>query len=178
MKKYIKFSLPYHATSAVNFDGEKMMSSRTKKNDFIPTGLYNKIVKLIPIVSVEAVIVIGGSLLFLKRKNQPAIGQWWFPGGRMHKGESFEETLYREINEETGLQISSYKFINIYSRTFQERHDITIAFLCECKGKITLNNEHSEYKLFQEIPEGLHPYLHTLVKDSRCEKYLGKTNSV
>jgi colanic acid biosynthesis protein WcaH len=149
------------------------VSLEPKKNDFIPTILYNKIVKLIPIVSVEALIVIGGSLLFLKRKNQPAIGQWWFPGGRMHKGESFEETLYREINEETGLQISSCKFINVYSRIFPERHDITVAFLCKCEGKIVLNSEHSEYRLFSVVPENLHPYLLTLIKDARCEKYLG-----
>jgi colanic acid biosynthesis protein WcaH len=131
-----------------------------------------------PIVSVEALIIINDKLLFLKRKNQPAKGQWWLPGGRMYKGESFEETLRREINEETGPQISSYKFINIYSRIFPERHDITVAFLCKCEGKIVLNNEHSEYKLFQETPEDLHPYLTTLIKDAKYEKYLGSHNSL
>jgi len=85
--------------------------------------------KLMHIVSVEAVIVMGNALLFLKRKNQPAKGQWWFPGGRIHKGESFEETLYREVKEETNLEISSCKFINVYSRVFSERHDITIAYM-------------------------------------------------
>lgn len=82
----------------------------------------------------------------MRRKNQPVLGEWWFPGGRIRKGESLDEALYREAEEETGLEISSYKLINVYSRVFPERHDITIAYLCKCKeGKITLDSEHFEY---------------------------------
>jgi colanic acid biosynthesis protein WcaH len=147
------------------------MSSTVKKDGFIPLALYDQITKLIPIVSVEALIVVDKSLLFLKRKNRPAKGQWWFPGGRIHMGESLEDTLRREVKEETGLEISSYKLINVYSRVFPERHDITIAYLCTCKeGKIELNDEHSEHKLFREIPVDLHPYLLETIHDSQWKK--------
>jgi ADP-ribose pyrophosphatase YjhB (NUDIX family) len=147
------------------------LSLPCEKSDFIPTFLYDQIVKLLPIVSVDAVIVINKSLLLLKRKNQPAKGLWWFAGGRIHRGESLEQTLYREVKEETGLEIEDYKLINVYSRVFPERHDITIAYLCSCKeGKVTLNDEHSEYELFREIPDGLHPYLLKTILDSQWEK--------
>jgi len=53
-----------------------------------------------PIVSVEALIVMDETLLFLRRNNQPAKGEWWFPGGRIRKGESLEEALRREVKEE------------------------------------------------------------------------------
>ena len=124
-----------------------------------------------PIPSVEAVIVMNASLLFLRRKNQPAMGQWWFPGGRIHRGESFEETLRREVKEETGLEIESCRFVKVYSRVFPERHDITIAYLCKCKeSKIKIDSEHSEYKLFKKVPEGLHPYLLETIQDSQWKK--------
>jgi ADP-ribose pyrophosphatase YjhB (NUDIX family) len=114
------------------------------------------------------------ALLFLRRKNQPAKGQWWFAGGRIHRGESFEETLYREVKEEeTGLQVSAYKFINVYSRVFPERHYITIAYLCKGKeGTIKVDSEHSEYKLFRNMPTDLHPYLVETIRDSKREKEL------
>jgi ADP-ribose pyrophosphatase YjhB (NUDIX family) len=147
------------------------MTSKKDESSFIPSTLYDQIMKQMPIPSVEAVIEINGSLLYLKRKNNPAAGQWWFAGGRIHKGESFKDTLHREVKEETGLDIESYRFIKAYSRVFPERHDITIAYLCKCKdSKIELDREHSEFKLFMNIPKDLHPYLLETVKDSQWRK--------
>jgi colanic acid biosynthesis protein WcaH len=83
----------------------------------------------LPIVSVEAVIVKDDALLFLKRNNEPVKGEWWFPGGRIHKGESLEQTLCREIKQETGLEIIDHNLVNVYSRIFPKRHDITIVAL-------------------------------------------------
>lgn len=147
------------------------MDSKKKKSDFIPQAIYDQIIDLIPIPSVDAVIVMNGSLLFLRRKNSPAAGQWWLAGGRINRGESLEETLHREIKEETGLEIESYRFIKAYSRVFVERHDITVAYLCKCKkGTIELSDEHSEYRLFKKLPTGLHPYLLETIKDSQWKK--------
>jgi colanic acid biosynthesis protein WcaH len=142
------------------------MISNIKECNFIPQTLYDQIEKCLPIVSVEAVIAKDNTLLFLKRNNQPAKGEWWFPGGRIHIGESLEQALHREVKEETGLEISSYKLINVYSRVFPERHDITIAYLCKCKeDKIKLDNEHSKWGVFKHTAISLHPYLLETIKD-------------
>lgn len=152
------------------------MSSKNDKSGFIPQAIYDQILLQMPIPSVEAVIVMKGSLLFLRRKNNPAVGQWWFAGGRIHKGESLEEALHREVKEETGLEIESYRFIKAYSRVFAERHDITVAYLCKCKDdKIELDSESSEYVLFKKLPKGLHPYLLETIKDSQWKKNICNT---
>jgi ADP-ribose pyrophosphatase YjhB (NUDIX family) len=149
------------------------MESKKDEFGFIPQAIFDQIVGLMPIASVDAVIMIDGSLLLLKRKINPAAGQWWFVGGRINKGESFEQTLRREVEEETGLEIESFRFINVYSRFLPERHDVTLAYLCKCRnGKIRLDDEHSEYKLFKELPNGLHPYLLETLQDSKWKKHL------
>jgi ADP-ribose pyrophosphatase YjhB (NUDIX family) len=136
------------------------MPSNIKDCNFIPQTLYDQIVRSLPIVSVEAVIVKDHALLFLKRNNEPVKGEWWFPGGRIHKGESLEQTLLREIKQETGLEI------------IPERHDITIVYLCKCKeGKIELNNEHSAYAFFKTLPEDLHPCLIEVIQDCKLNTF-------
>jgi 8-oxo-dGTP diphosphatase len=119
-----------------------------------------------PIPSVEAIVVKDNSLLFLKRNNSPAQGQWWFPGGRIRKGESLSQALSREVKQEVGLEITRYELVNVYSRVFPERHDITIVFLCQCNdNKVVLNDEHSEYKFVEKIPKNLHPYILQAIRD-------------
>jgi ADP-ribose pyrophosphatase YjhB (NUDIX family) len=142
------------------------ITSKKESSELIPLSLYDRIVDCLPIVSVEAVIVDGDSLLFLKRNNPPVKDRWWFAGGRIRKGETLEEALVREVKEETGLQVIESKLVNVYSRIFDERHDITIAYLCRCNGnKIILNNEHSEYKYFKKPPKNMHPYLKQVIND-------------
>jgi len=134
----------------------------------IPSSLFNRIIDSMPIPSVEAIVVKNDLLLLLRRKNSLAKDQWWFPGGRIRKGESLEDALSREIKEEISLDITTHRLVNVYSRVFPERHDITIVFLCECsEGKVTLNNEHSEYRFFKDIPRDIHPYILQAIQDSR-----------
>jgi len=151
-----------HGTEKSLLDASKAETGK------IPSSLYELIKDSIPIPSVEAIISKGNSLLFLRRQNSPAKGQWWFPGGRVRKGETLGEALYREVKEETGLEVIESKFVNVYSRIFNERHDIAIAYLCKCKGdKIILNDEHSEYKYFKSLPKSIHPYLIQVIQDLR-----------
>ena len=134
----------------------------------IPSTLYELITDSIPIASVEAIISKDNSLLFLRRQNSPAKGQWWFSGGRIRKGETLGEALYREVKEETGLEVIESELVNVYSRIFDGRHDISIAYLCNCKGdKIVLNNEHTEYRYFKSLPKPIHPYLIQVIQDLR-----------
>ena len=64
---------------------------------FIPDSLYDKIVKCMPIPSVEAIIVKDDRLLFLRRKNSPAKGQWWFPGGRIRRGNLLKKLCFERL---------------------------------------------------------------------------------
>jgi 8-oxo-dGTP diphosphatase len=54
-----------------------------------------------------AFIVRGGEVLICQRRpDQPMGLQWEFPGGKIEAGESAEQALARELNEELGIDAS------------------------------------------------------------------------
>ena len=68
-------------------------------------------------VGVHGVIARGGTLLVLRRAPSMSYkpGAWDLPGGHLAVGESFEECLAREIEEETGLTIATPRLLGIHN---------------------------------------------------------------
>ena len=60
---------------------------------------------------VAAVIVKDGKVLCLQRAKKEADLDWCFPGGRVEAGETLEEAITREINEETGIVIKPLRIL-------------------------------------------------------------------
>ena len=58
-----------------------------------------------PLPVIAAVIRQGQEVLLCQRKEGALAGKWEFPGGKLENGESPEECLVREIEEELGIQI-------------------------------------------------------------------------
>ena len=54
-------------------------------------------------------------------------GEWAIPGGTMEPGETWQETLYRELLEETGSRIDRYEPVGAYRVT---RDETTFRMIC------------------------------------------------
>ena len=53
-------------------------------------------------------------ILLIKRSTAPFVGYWALPGGRSEPGETAEQTVIREVKEETGLDIAVINKIGEY----------------------------------------------------------------
>jgi 8-oxo-dGTP diphosphatase len=53
-------------------------------------------------------------ILLIKRNTIPFKGYWALPGGRMDPGETIEQTIVREVKEETGLDVAIVRKIGEY----------------------------------------------------------------
>ncbi len=113
----------------------------------------------------------SGAVIFRKENNKIyylllryEAGHWGFPKGHIEKGESEEETMKREVEEETGIKdikiISGFKehikyvFRNIYE--LKEKHKkskdlwvfkVVTFYLAETKTKeVKISFEHTDFK--------------------------------
>ena len=89
-----------------------------------------------PYVGVGAVIVQDGKVLIVKRKYDPLAGQWSLPGGGVELGETLEDSIVREMLEETGLEIEVGPVIEVFDRITRDSsgqvryHFVLVDYLC------------------------------------------------
>lgn len=137
-------------------------------SQFIPNELYYQILDNLPIACVDIAIVSDGAVLLVKRKDAPAKGQWWVPGGRVLKGEMMKETALRKAREEVGVECHVGPIIHTAETIFPDGpqgipvHSINSCFFLYPVGsdfKPQLDSHHQDFKWVDYIPEGLHPYV-------------------
>ena len=92
-----------------------------------------------PIPAVGAIALSEGRVLLIQRGKPPAQGQWTLPGGAIEVGESPEEALIREIQEECQLEIRPLRVAEIVNRVVRDDagkvlyHYLIIDYLVTCR---------------------------------------------
>ena len=89
-----------------------------------------------PIVGVGAVVVVESRVVLIRRRFEPLKGQWSLPGGAVELGETLEESIAREIQEEIGLEVEVGPVIEVFDRIIKaadsrvEYHYVLVDYLC------------------------------------------------
>jgi len=92
-----------------------------------------------PIVGVGAIIIHNGKILLEKRKNDPGKGKWSVPGGLVELGENIEETVLREVKEETNLEVENPQHVDVVTHVSLDKngkikyHFVIIDYLVKVK---------------------------------------------
>lgn len=99
--------------------------------------------------------------LFLLRDSSKYAGTWGLAGGKIEAGEQLLESLYRELREELGVDVTDAKVIPIEKFTSDNNKFSYHTFLIPVTEEFVpiLNNEHRGYCWvhLDDYPKPLHP---------------------
>ena len=108
-----------------------------------------------------------GRVLLLRHRLWPAAGQWGFPSGFAQRGEAFQDTVIREVREETGLTVRVGRLLELRSG-FRYRAEVyyEAALVGSADGLVLDRREILEARLFtlDALPAGMPPLHRELAK--------------
>ena len=89
-----------------------------------------------PSVAVDGIVLHGGKLVAVRRKNEPYRGMPALPGGFVELGETTADAVVREVREETGLETRVKRLVGVFSdpRRDPRGHVISIVYELDAVG--------------------------------------------
>ena len=136
-------------------------------------------IDILPLVAVDLIIRNGsGEVLVGKRRNSPAKGFWFVPGGRIRKSERISEAITRISRDELGIVMRWEEarllgaFEHLYNDNFLgidglDTHYVILAYefdLGDCPP-ITPDDQHSEMRWWKVAKLLESPEVHQNTKD-------------
>jgi colanic acid biosynthesis protein WcaH len=146
----------------------------------IPDETFGVFLDAMPQVSVEIVLEHEGSVLLVRRTNDPAKGEWFWPGTRLYKGETFEHAVGRLAQEELGIEVEIRARIGVYNHfwetanlpSVESTHTVNVVYHVRPADAATgldgleLDDQHDEYRLIDRIEPSLHEYVKRYLDES------------
>ena len=106
------------------------LTTITENRKFLPKDLYGRMVRDAVICCVDIVLVRRNPLannrretMIVERSSEPVKGVWWWPGGRLLKGETFFDAALRKARDETGLtNVTCIQVLGVWNTFFPTSH--------------------------------------------------------
>jgi colanic acid biosynthesis protein WcaH len=146
-------------------------------DEFIPPEDYARIQSRVPEACVEVFLEHDGVVLLVRRTNEPAKGEWFWPGSRLYKGETLEAAAHRVAREELGLEVELTGQLGVYEHFWDTsavegvdtRHTVNVVFRAtpvEDEFEITLDDQHDDVRFLSAPEPGLHEYVRRYLGDA------------
>ena len=128
----------------------------------------------------NAIIRNNAGQILLQQRTYPR-GKWGLPGGLMELGESTEDTIRREVKEETGLDLGKLTLFGVYSgegyRCKAENGDlfdvvIIVYITNDFEGEAAVMDDESisfEWFDLESLPENIAGSHRRIINDLLCK---------
>lgn len=122
-------------------------------------------------IVVTAILKSGDNFLLVKRSvfEDKYAGMWEFPGGHVEKQEKICDAIKRELKEELNLELNTnFNLIGYSDELDNNVYTLELDFLVyvdKDKIKISLSDEHSEYKWVLKDSPLMDDYIKNKIKN-------------
>jgi colanic acid biosynthesis protein WcaH len=143
-------------------------------DEYVPEETFGACLAHLPQVCVEVVLAHDGGVVLARRTNEPAAGEWFWPGGRLYKGEHLDDAAERIAREELGLPVDIERRLGVHAHFWDtasvtgaaSRHTVNVVFLVSPTDSldISLDSQHDDWKLVHSVDERYHEYVRLYVE--------------
>ena len=153
---------------------------------------FKTVVENAPLVSIDLCLVCDGQILLGKRTNEPLKGEWFTPGGRIHKNETWQQALLRIVKAELGLcdiTVEDFSLMGVWDHFYNNSTvgqntsthyvNLTHCIYFKSRPKINLDYQHAVFEWFDLSAivnnKIFHPYIREYVgfllttKEGTCD---------
>jgi len=137
---------------------------------------FKTVIENTPLVSIDLCLVCDGQVLLGKRANEPLKDEWFTPGGRIYKNETWQDALLRIAEVELGLSgiaVEDFALMGMWDHFYSNSaldqntstHYVNLPHYAEFKSEpqIALDDQHGEFEWFDlsvvADDEKFHPYM-------------------
>ncbi len=109
-------------------------------------------------LGIDALIVRDNRVVLIKRGGEPYKGYWALPGGWVDWNITIEDTVVKEVKEETNLDVVSMKLLGVYGDPDRHpRQGMTAVYIVEANGELKAGDDAIEahFFSFDQIPSQL-----------------------
>ena len=146
-------------------------------DEYVPEELFAEFTARMPQVCVEVVLDTAEGVLLAKRVNRPARGEWFWPGGRLYKGETLESAARRIAREELGIEVTVAERLGVYAHLWEtsavagneSRHTVNVPFRvtpADPGFSVELDAQHEAYRFLSDPDADLHEYVERYIEDN------------
>ncbi|WP_121820762.1 NUDIX domain-containing protein [Halostella salina] len=144
-------------------------------DDPIPHEDWRTIVANVPLVSVDLVVEHDGGVLLGRRTNEPAKGEWFLPGGTVHKNERRREAVHRVAEAELGESVTIQDQLGTVEHFYDtsefddvdSKHYLSTAYHCRPvadEPAFELDDQHGALRVVEPPYDDLHEYVRTALE--------------